>query len=731
MSDNNNNINITKIEGTSFSEILDQINTNFQTLAKGHYLYKGDNGSVPMIVEISLYENNNWTEVGEGIIMALFGDEGESIESLKLRLNTVPAVTNETTAKHYWDYYRAQSIKEMKYAWWGMDGDEDLRAFPVGAFMFVDSTPNDKKTIKGYDGSLWEDKSCMLVPKRDKDENVIYEKSSAFPTFYFNDEKGLWCWKVNGTETTVPASIANDDTVLGKIYLMKDGKYFQDGGYDDVGDLSRKPIKGDLAIVAVKDGDINQIDIQYYNGSKWVVGEGGIMTFNNALCTSLLNSFFTSSSVKFDGGIITVGEGTQIKNDEIIVDKVASKEIKVENTIELNGTEISIDEETKKLKVDGKTLISSDDIKHTEEYNGNTLTPGIIYTIPYNGSNIAIPALTGSIFANEGKIIDGAYEGYNIKYNGKTIYYYEDKKGNIVWGDPFEATIKIIGENNTVGKNCSNITVNGNGNVIGDNCDGIYIQNGNNNVIGNSCNNIVLWGDARDNTIGNNCSYINYGFETRRFKITSGSSATTYAYAALKSCVIGDNVLGMSLASVDSGQTSDNSITNIYVMPGYGNPGWIAGYSTFIIDIKRSSSSLSYTAGLELNTTRYVYITPSQFYSAWKLITGAKPYTEFGGKTEGKAPNFNLTSGAGSVEPDSDITILRCPDCGTPYDEGAGYCIGCGRKLTSESDSGSQTTDSEDNPDNSTSTENGSSGRPDKNLDIDLNQPGEFIENER
>lgn len=189
------------------------------------------------------------------------------------------------------------------YTWWCTDGDTDKKVFPSTAFVYID--PNAAvRDIRDY--------SCLLTPKLELNSStglyeLHYSKSEVFPSFWYNplvfNGKGGWCWKINGVNTDIPASAANDiGEYNNKLFLIRKFteettetfKYYT--SIDNVVDWytledlknakKRTPLDGDIGYYLVQtvqsrtepdsnppqreDVTITVINLAVYSGGNWI-----------------------------------------------------------------------------------------------------------------------------------------------------------------------------------------------------------------------------------------------------------------------------------------------------------------------------------------------------------------------------------------------------------------------------------------------------------------------------
>ena len=181
-------------------------------------VYKGDRGENLKAAPINLLSQpestpltyNSFTEEGKRLLNAIFDDinpatvfvEGGTQTEMIKKLNFFNSVNT--------------------YTWWCTDGDTDKKVFPSTAFVYID--PNAAvRDIRDY--------SCLLTPKLELNGStglyeLHYSKSEVFPSFWYNplvfNGKGGWCWRINGVNTDIPASAANDTGEYNnKLFLIR------------------------------------------------------------------------------------------------------------------------------------------------------------------------------------------------------------------------------------------------------------------------------------------------------------------------------------------------------------------------------------------------------------------------------------------------------------------------------------------------------------------------------
>ena len=334
---------------TTFDELKAALQSNFNELLSKGYLYKGDMGETPQIVNRPLVEKVDdegnvieWSALGKSIIGAIFKDTKYYAARGMFDINALTADG------------KLNGLNGATYPWWCADGNPDYPIYPATYFVYIDSTPND---IRNKDKD-WEDNSCILIPAdveyndyrddataEELEPTVIYHKNHIYPTFYFDSDAasaGAWCWKINDVETGIPASVANDDgSVLGHMFIFKNdnGVYKYKAGVDAEdkwmtrqemmnGEL-RYPINGDIGftIEKVKEtggeetgGDsttitsVNTLQIYNFveddkdsvNGGAWGLG-GNLISFGESFYKALWEFISSDSGVEINKGKIILG----------------------------------------------------------------------------------------------------------------------------------------------------------------------------------------------------------------------------------------------------------------------------------------------------------------------------------------------------------------------------------------------------------------------------------------
>ena len=321
---------------TTFDELKAALQSNFNELLSKGYLYKGDMGETPQIVNRPLVEKVDdegnvieWSALGKSIIGAIFKDTKYYAARGMFDINALTADG------------KLNGLNGATYPWWCADGNPDYPIYPATYFVYIDSTPND---IRNKDKD-WEDNSCILIPAdveysdyrddatpEELEPTVTYHKNHIYPTFYFDSEAastGAWCWKINDVETGIPASVANDDgSVLGHMFIFKneDGVYKYKAGADAkdkwmtrqemMNSELRYPINGDIGFTIEKDNETSINTLQIYNfveddkdsvnGGAWGLG-GNLISFGESFYKALWKFISSDSGVEINNGKIILG----------------------------------------------------------------------------------------------------------------------------------------------------------------------------------------------------------------------------------------------------------------------------------------------------------------------------------------------------------------------------------------------------------------------------------------
>lgn len=199
---------------TTYEDYVRGIEDLFSRLADAG-VYKGDRGENLKAAPINLliqsgstpltYES--FTEEGKELLRAIFDDKNPA---------EVFVTGGEVNMLKKLEFFNSVNT----YTWWCTDGDTDKKIFPSTAFVYID--PN-ATCIRDY--------SCLLTPKLEpnsstEEYDLHYSKSEVFPSFWYNplvfNGKGGWCWKINGVNTDIPASAANDTGEYNnKLFLIR------------------------------------------------------------------------------------------------------------------------------------------------------------------------------------------------------------------------------------------------------------------------------------------------------------------------------------------------------------------------------------------------------------------------------------------------------------------------------------------------------------------------------
>lgn len=360
----------------TFGDLKNALKERFDELFSKGYLYKGDMGETPQIVNRPLIERFDdkgnvieWSALGKSIIGEIFKDvekykgyykDGEVVDIDDL----IGKLTEDGKLN---GLSEAASLKKpassSTYPWWCADGNSKYPIYPATYFVYIDSTPRD---IRNKDKD-WEDNSCILIPAQveyndyrddapaeELEPIVTYHKNHIYPTFYFDSNAkgastGAWCWKINDVETGIPASVANDDgSVLGHMFIFKneDGVYKYKAGVNSnaaedwmtMEEMKkanlRYPIKGDIGftIEEVKETGDNPTTTE-------TTGDASTPTVTNINTLQIYN-FVEDAGDKVNGGawgrggnLISFGEsfykalwefissdsGVEINNGKIIL----------------------------------------------------------------------------------------------------------------------------------------------------------------------------------------------------------------------------------------------------------------------------------------------------------------------------------------------------------------------------------------------------------------------------
>lgn len=277
----------------TFGQLKDALKERFDELFSKGYLYKGDMGETPQIVNRPLVEKGEWTALGKSIIGEIFKDtKNEKYKNYyeNSKVVDIDRLIAELTEDGKLSILNS-ATSSASYPWWCADGNSKYPIYPATYFVYVDSTPNnirnDDNRWKDNPYGKWEDDSCVLIPAHveyndyrddapgeELEPMITYHKNHIYPTFYFDPNAkgaaaGAWCWKINDVETGIPASVANaDGTVLGHMFIFKneDGVYKYKAGVDAkdkwmtrqemMNSELRYPINGDIGFTIEKAKEI-------------------------------------------------------------------------------------------------------------------------------------------------------------------------------------------------------------------------------------------------------------------------------------------------------------------------------------------------------------------------------------------------------------------------------------------------------------------------------------------
>lgn len=216
--ENINKLNVTLPDGNNWDDFIEALNNNFSKLANS-YVYKGD-CSTMSIQSISVFEEEA-TNYDYGDLT----DEGKKIVDtiFEKRKDGDPEPSTAATPEKL-SYFKDEGVKKgVKISWW-CENDGGKAIFPAGPIIYIDpSFKNGEATTDTIDYT------CMCIAKETEDDiaDIAYSRSDIYPTFYYDpaakNGRGAWCWKVNGVETGIVASAADETGVhSGKLFLLKE-----------------------------------------------------------------------------------------------------------------------------------------------------------------------------------------------------------------------------------------------------------------------------------------------------------------------------------------------------------------------------------------------------------------------------------------------------------------------------------------------------------------------------
>lgn len=199
---------------TTYEDYVRGIEDLFSRLADAG-VYKGDRGEnlkaapINLLIQSgsTLLTYESFTEEGKELLKAIFDDKNPA---------EVFVTDGDANMLKKLEFFNSVNT----YTWWCTDGDVDKKIFPSTAFVYID--PN-ATCIRDY--------SCLLTPKLEPNSStegydLHYSKSEVFPSFWYNplvfNGKGGWCWRINGVNTDIPASAANDTgDYNNKLFLVR------------------------------------------------------------------------------------------------------------------------------------------------------------------------------------------------------------------------------------------------------------------------------------------------------------------------------------------------------------------------------------------------------------------------------------------------------------------------------------------------------------------------------
>ena len=132
------NFNFVDISGAeNFGQLKDYLKKNFDELLNKGYLYKGDMGETPQIVNRPLIEKGEWTALGKSIIGEIFKDTKN--EKYKKYYDKDGNVTDIDTLIDKLTEDGKLSIlnsatSSSTYPWWCADGNSGYPIYPATYF---------------------------------------------------------------------------------------------------------------------------------------------------------------------------------------------------------------------------------------------------------------------------------------------------------------------------------------------------------------------------------------------------------------------------------------------------------------------------------------------------------------------------------------------------------------------------------------------------------------------
>lgn len=204
---------------TTFNEVINNINSNFITLAN-HDFIKGESGKSIDINDVAFFdENGNKTEYAELLIECIKGQPGYK-----------DTVITDDEGKSYtiWDNFNSDTAGCIQMIF-NTDNNVNLNSKrPISSLQYIFLDGRFANTVIGkisnksqYDNIV--DLSCVVVyDKSINNGNGGFKVlNNSIATLYYDNKVGL-CWKINGKETGIPAQgIPGIDGKNSKIYIVK------------------------------------------------------------------------------------------------------------------------------------------------------------------------------------------------------------------------------------------------------------------------------------------------------------------------------------------------------------------------------------------------------------------------------------------------------------------------------------------------------------------------------
>ena len=191
-------------------DMVDKINENFRRLGSAAWL-KGDRGaSAESNEELLFDENENTTDLGRAVFATIYKDYG--IEDVQdSNLNTYSSIRNfvsgiEGTATTSFDNITTDSTVTVLGIY---EPGEDIEytleeGWFAGPWFFNDSRCDVLDQMTDAELQRFSDMSCVLYGSYDG-ENWSIDSYYIMPTFYWNSDSNMFCWKIDGRTTNVTA----------------------------------------------------------------------------------------------------------------------------------------------------------------------------------------------------------------------------------------------------------------------------------------------------------------------------------------------------------------------------------------------------------------------------------------------------------------------------------------------------------------------------------------------